>query len=256
MFVKRGLKFCKIILTEIKYRYIWQKKIKVKKGILITILVCLSYAGSQAQGFFGGFDESFSRASLRGKLDAKSEENVAGSPYSTEKFILSEISGVPMLVLVRYNGYRDEVEIKKDDEIYVLPKDTVYGEITPKNTNYKIKFLKNITVKGEDRKGYFFSLFDKNNVELLKKDRVVVQKAKESDNSYGVSEPSKYIKAKLEYYIKRNDGSVMEFPKGKKELIALYPAKKAEIEAFLKENKVSFKEEKDMVKITEFIASL
>lgn len=228
----------------------------MKRGIFIGILACLSIMNTQAQGFFGSFDQSFSRATLRDKLDAKSAESVAGSPYVSEKFLLSEVSGVPMVVLVRYNGYKDEVEIKKDEEVYLLPKDSVYGEITPKNSVYKIKFFNNLTIKGDYHKGYFFSLAQKNKIELLKKDRIILQKAKEADNSYSIPEPPKYVKAKSEYYIKCGDNKLIDFPKSKKEVIALYPSNKTEIEAYFKENKVSFKDENDMVKITNFIATL
>lgn len=232
------------------------KKIKVKKILFVALLSCFATVGVYSQSYLENFDRSFSRADLRKKINAKTEENIVGSPYFIEKFLLSEIVGVSIPVLIRYNGYKDEVEVKKDDEIYLLPKDSVYGEIVPKIGNYKIKFFKNGSLNGEHFSGYLFSLFSNNNVELLKRDKIVLQKAKEADNSYDMSVPPKYVKAKTEYLIKLNVDIFKEFPKGKKELIALYPAKKAEIETFLKENKVSFKEEKDMVKITEFIASL
>ena len=48
---------------------------------------------------------------------------------------------------------------------------------------------------------------------------------------------------------------ISEFPGSKKELIKLFPDKKQSIEAFFKEQKISFDKEADMIKIVDFLAA-
>jgi hypothetical protein len=68
--------------------------------------------------------------------------------------------------------------------------------------------------------------------------------------------PARYVKLDNAYYFKCNDQGIIEFPENKKQLLKLFPAKKQEIEVFLKESKVSFSEDYDKVKIIDFLSTL
>ena len=45
-------------------------------------------------------------------------------------------------------------------------------------------------------------------------------------------------------------------PKKKKELLALFPEKASEVEKFVKEKKISFSDEKDLLLLTEYLSTL
>lgn len=195
---------------------------------------------------------------IRNKLSSKDRyEKAVGSPYILEKFNLASISGVQNSVLVRYNAEADEMEIDNGDEkIYILPKSNEYNTITLKNGMYKYILTSYKDAKGLDSHGYLVEEFSENGLTLLKKEKVNFKKGKEAENSYAQDSPSKLVRAKDEFYFKNKEGQVAAFPTSKKEIIALYPSKKAEIEKFLKENDPSFKKEDDLVKVAKFISTL
>ncbi|HMK06012.1 MAG TPA: hypothetical protein VK476_00695, partial [Flavobacterium sp.] len=91
---------------------------------------------------------------------------------------------------------------------------------------------------------------------LYKKENVTFYEARPAKTSLEASLPAKFVKADDTFYLKTKENSIVEFPDSKKQLIKLYPAKKAEIEAFLKENKISFTEDSDRIKVVDFLAAL
>ncbi|MBF0694879.1 MAG: hypothetical protein IR153_07475 [Flavobacterium sp.] len=183
-------------------------------------------------------------------------EKAVGSPYLDEKFNLANISGVKDLVLVRYNAESDEMDIDNGEQkIYTLPKNDEYHTITFKNGMFTFKLRDYTDAKGKPARGYLIEKFSNNDIALYRKERVVFMAGKEAVNSYSNDVPPKLNRAKEEYYLQTKDGKTVEFP-NKKGLISMYPNKKSEIEKFLKENKLGFNRESDLIAITKFIANL
>lgn len=192
------------------------------------------------------------------RLENKYDKAV-GSPYTSEQFNVATISSVGTPVLVRYNAEADEIEVENKEsekKYFTLPKDNQYNAIIFKNGTYKFKLLNYKDVKGAEVNGYLIEKFSKNDVTLFKKEKINYVKGKEAENSYTMSSPAKLVRAKDEFYIQLKNKDIVEFPKNKKKFIALFEAKKEAINTYLKENDISFGEEADMAKVTEFISSL
>lgn len=179
-----------------------------------------------------------------------------GSPYYNDKFLSAEISGIDALSKSRYNAEADLIEIEYKDEIFALPKEEKYNSIRIANNLYKL--YKYTNINGQEVYGYLIELFPnpKDNVSLLKREKIKLQKEKQATNGYSSYTPPKYIKANPEYYLQLKNKEIIAFPKNKKGLIEIFKDKKSEIESFFKANNLSFKDEKDMAKITEFVATL
>jgi hypothetical protein len=58
----------------------------------------------------------------------------------------------------------------------------------------------------------------------------------------------------LEYYILTPSGDLIEFRK--KNVMELYPQKEAEIQKYLKSNKVNFEKQEDLLRFADFLAGL
>ena len=61
--------------------------------------------------------------------------------------------------------------------------------------------------------------------------------------------------AQFSYLFKTKTGNIIPFPDTKKQLVRLYPDRKAAIETFLKENKIKFDADADRIKIIDFLAN-
>lgn len=186
-------------------------------------------------------------------------EKATGSPYINDKFATASIPGVQNPVLVRYNAESDEIEVDNNEgnnKHYTLPKNTQYSAIDLKNGGHKFRLVNYKDIKGAEVNGYLIEKFSKNEVTLFKKEKVNFIKGKEAENSYTMSSPAKLVRAKDEFYLQLKNKQIVEFPKNKKKFIALFEDKKEAINAYLKDNDISFSDENDIIKATEFISTL
>lgn len=194
---------------------------------------------------------------FRNKVFEKKKEKIEGTPYLNEVFMSSSISGVENVFLTRYNAFTDEVEVSYDESIFVIPKEERYSTIVNKPLDYKLQLIRYNAGDENYVHGYLFELFATEKVGLYKREQVVLQEAREAANSYATSVPPKYAKKSEEYFLKMNAEKVVPFPKNKKGLNNLYSGKSGEsINAYLKSEKISFKNESDLIKLTKFLATL
>ncbi|CAM3992508.1 hypothetical protein FLAN108750_03585 [Flavobacterium antarcticum] len=227
------------------------------KKLLTIFSLSLVVFSSNAQGLFDRVSEGTTSTLIRNNAFDKKDANISGVPYLDDKFYLADISGVAEKVLVRYNSATDEIEIKKDqgDQEFLLPKTPEYNTIVTKFGKYVLKNVYYTTSKGENVNGYLVEIFANDAISLLRRDKVKVEDAREG-NGYTGYIPAKYVKANPEYFIKLKDQDAVSFPKNKKAIIEMYSGKKSEIDAFFKANKLSWNNEDDMAKISQFIATL
>lgn len=233
--------------------------IEKMKKLIMTLSLVLGIYSANAQGFFDRFGGQGTTSNmLRNGVIDKKDSNISGTQYFDEKFYYAEISGVPEKVLTRYNTATDEIEIKKEDgqAEFLLPKTEEYSTIISNYGRYILKRVNYTSLKGESINGYLVELWSNESaVSLLRRDKMRIEEAREG-NGYTGQIPAKYSKATPEYYLQTKNKEVVLFPKNKKALTEMFPEKKAQIEEFLKANKVSWKNEEGMTKITQFIATL
>lgn len=187
----------------------------------------------------------------------KNYSDIEGTPYIFEKFIPGEILDDNQQLMMRYNAVTDEVEIQKTENNNVtLLKDNQFNTILMNFGKYKLRLLNYKNYKSEGVYGYLVELFSSETLTLLRKDKIILVGEKVAKTTFETSYPPKFVKAKNEYYIEKKDKTVIQVPKNKKELEAIFPNQKQEIETFFKMKNYSFKEEQDLIEITKFIATL
>ena len=177
---------------------------------------------------------------------------IEGSPYFEDVFNLSKVEGIDKVFLSKYNIALDQFELKEDENVYILPKKPEYKTIILGKSKY---VLLEYNADNVLKTGYLVELFKSDNVALYKKMRIKTTEKQEA-KGYDKATPARYVKISPEFYIKIKENTTDYFPKNKKELISLFPDSKEKIEGFLKENKTSFKNETDLIKLTEFLAQL
>jgi hypothetical protein len=183
-----------------------------------------------------------------------SKDVVEGSPYFVDEFLPSEVIGYSGVTPpIRYNAVLDEMEYMKDGKkYYVTKKDSI--EI--KLLNKKYSFLEYETKKGNEN-GYLVILHSSNNdkFSLYKKEKIVLMPEYIPNSSYADPKPAHYKIESDKFYI-GYDLKIVSMFKSKKEIIKLVPNNSAQVEAYFKENKVSFDNEYSLIQLVKFLNSL
>ncbi|MEN2433851.1 hypothetical protein AAH994_00315 [Weeksellaceae bacterium A-14] len=174
------------------------------------------------------------------------EKNIAGTAYIYQDYVVATIDGIDGTIPVRYNAYKDDIEVKGEDgNAYVIPREEKFSSIKIIPTNEMV-VLKKYTDNGQPYEGYLFLITTKNNFSFYKKEKTEFHDFQKARNSYAEDQPARFTALKPRFFIQIKDGEITEFPKNKKKLIEFLPEKKDAIEAYLKKNKVDFSSEKDL----------
>jgi hypothetical protein len=185
----------------------------------------------------------------------ESSSKVEGSQYVVDKFLPATITGVEGTHLMRYNALNDDIEYQKEeDKIFILDKTNKKYDIIFSTNKRKYGVYEYTDQKGEAIKGFLIELYA-GNLSLLKREKVKYVSDKYPKSSYEDMVPAHYERADDEFYLKNGD-AILPFPKNKKLLLNQYPQKKSEIDGFFKKNRVSFKDEKDLISLVAFLSSI
>lgn len=180
-----------------------------------------------------------------------------GSPYLQLLFAAAKVQNVEQKSFMRYNAFNDEFEfITSKNDTLVLDKIADFSPITFAGTNKKYRLESYRNGKNKLYSGYLIEVYEKGDYALYRKENVIYYEEKIAKTTLETSTPPKYVKSDDTYFLKNKDAGIAEFPNGKKELIKLFPDKKSAIEAFVKENKISFGNLPDLIKIIDFLATL
>ncbi len=229
----------------------------MKKLLLTVILSTFTFVGGFSQILSNVLNTTAGGTiSLSEKTGKKESGSATGSPYVINAFTLGTINGIAETMLMKYNAYADEIEIDNGDgKVFILPKSNDFNVITLK-TGVVYKYHDYTDVKGSNVQGYLIEKATKNNVTLLKKEKILLMPERHPVNGYENYVPPKFERVDDEFYLQLKNKSIVSFPKSKKKLQELFPNQKTEIETYLKANDLSFKKENDMIKIAEFVATL
>ena len=177
------------------------------------------------------------------------KEKPQGSPYVQNTFAKAKIININVEAYMRYNVFKDEFEfITPKNDTLVLDKVEDFSNIL--FSGLKKKYA--LTSYTNDEKlvyGYLLELYEKNGYTLYKKENIGLTEAKIAKTSLERDMPAKYSKKGDTFFLKNKEAGTKEFPDSKKALIKLFPEKKATIETYLKENKIDFEAEADLIKI-------
>lgn len=221
------------------------------KFFLFAVVVVVG-TNSFAQVTFGG--NNLGTVLFKDKVfDMENKnKNVQGSAYVYENFIDATIKDVEGFPKVRYNALKDDMEVQQNNTAYVIPREPAFSNIKIVSTGETI-VLEKFDYRGKPYEGYLFIIFEKSPLMVYKKERVEFKDFEKPRNSYAEETPARFIPQKTEFFIKIADGKITELPKNKKKLIEMLPDKQANIEAFFKNNKIDFSNEKDLKKLFDSI---
>ncbi|WP_407534972.1 hypothetical protein [Elizabethkingia miricola] len=203
--------------------------------IISTIALSTIYYG---QTMINSVNDFYTTAMNNGTINNLAGENVSGSPYLTNDYIVTKISSLDSSISARYNIYKDEVEFKNNNYIYLVPKTDSYSKISFSNGTNLILINNN----------YYIINFQQGKNMILKKEKIKYNPAMEAKSSYQEAKPASYVKTNPQFFI-NTDSGLIEITKDN--LIKSFPNK--DIKSFLNKNKLNLKNENELIKLGQFI---
>lgn len=212
-------------------------------------------------------------AADRGALqsDISREFTIKGSPYINEEHQKGYIINgeTKTAALIRYNAYNDTFQVLdknkkkaavlKSPNIKVELNGVIYHLLTYKETvrNKALYYLPQNGTKNKDgnkREGYFSALSDGETL-LYSKTIKRIPKFKIPEHGYERFEPTTFLTL-THYYVKRTLRPAVRIKLTKKEVLFALNNKYDEIRAYIKENKLKVKTEKDVIQIISYYNTL
>lgn len=218
--------------------------------IAIVVLLTATFQFCFAQEIIPGINEHIKHANIGSKAEKQIDyKYVQGSCYLNDRFTDARITlntGQTFKGPVRYDIFADQIEFKNEaNEIYTVQNPgiirTVYMD--------SIKFNYFEPGDFEDVKG-FYQLLVLGEYSLFRKYQILL-KNPEAAGPGSFSNAARFIPLDSKYYIMDPDANFREIT-NKKDL--LLPGRDAaELEKFIKDSKIKVKEEKDLIRFTEFL---
>lgn len=193
-------------------------------------------------------------AHLRLKTIDKSvlKENVEleKKKYLTYTYELASVDDYDTKAYVRYNIFDDQIEFVKDKSIYYLAKEA----------GRKVHFINtksSYKVYEMDGELHFFKVHLEGENSLVAKQRIRYIDAKVAKSGYDRSKPANYKRLKDELYLVIGEDKLVKLSKkNKKEFYKSFGDKATQIKAFMKEQKLGYKNAKDLTKIVQYFNTL
>lgn len=181
--------------------------------------------------------------------------SIQGSPYLNEYFLPGtiELSNGEVLenVSIRYNVYKDVIEIDSEGEIREINKPNVVRSVTFNDRTfiYNPYLIKNAMKKN----GYFevlvegpLTLYARRTNDL----KMETRNSNFSKNGIGAS----YFDLQINYYVETSNKTV--FSLSKKKLLDQISSHKSEMKTYIKKRKLDFKDELSVKRLIKYYNSL
>ena len=160
-----------------------------------------------------------------------------GSPYLYAEYKKARIANNQKLVDMRYNAYKDEVDIINNGKNMTIYKNPEYSPIHIIDSDETI-YLLDFPYKGKTISGYLFEVKKYDSFTVLMKISKSYEEGKYAQDSFDRDKQNSYSDLPDVFYIQKNTGEITEMPGTKKNLIKMFPDKKNKIEQLVKENKI------------------
>lgn len=179
---------------------------------LLTLVIALS-----SSVFAQGNDVSLEGGSVNVRIfnnSDKPEDNVEGSPYLNSDFQSALINDVDKDYSVRYNAYKDQIEVKtSNDDVFIL---------NDKSKDYKIVLvdsdltIQKVKIEGESR--YAFNVWENEELKLVRTYKVGFVPEREGDG-YKASSKAKFTSPEETLYlIELDNGNTQEISNRKNKI--------------------------------------
>ncbi|TRX72485.1 hypothetical protein [Carboxylicivirga sp. M1479] len=178
----------------------------------------------------------------------------SGSPYlfdtNTASIALEDNQKIEGLTM-RYNVYKDVMEIAKGEQYYQLPQEKIFANISLEEHLFCLKVYES---SGKKKTGYFETLLNGQTASLYMQYNIFLIEAQESKGYIEAKKPEfKSNPPKL--FVEFDDG-VLHYIKSKNDFLELAPKYQEELASFIKKNKVKFKKSESVKKLVEYYNSL
>lgn len=181
----------------------------------------------------------------------RSKGALKGSPYISEDFIATKVED--SIYLMRYNAYADVFEQYETVGGHVVPFAASSGakfEVPSLKKTYQ--FL-NYKEKNTVKQGYLVLLYESDDLKLYKKEKINFNRGKAPRTSYDRAFPDEFERQRDVFYYQIHQTGIVELPRKKSQFLNLFDERKGEINSFMKENKISLREENDLIRLFRFI---
>lgn len=179
-------------------------------------------------------------------------ENISGSPFTTDDFVLGTVIGYKTNFLLRYDTFNDQMLVKrKDGNIVIINKEAGTKVTFDDGTKYAVF---DYTFDGTSKNGYLEVLLENSAISLLKKEVIKFVPAQKPASGYDRPKPPMFKKSRDQYFVLNKKGEINLVGK-KKDILILFPDIKNDIESFIRSNKIKLTKEKDLIKLVEHINS-
>lgn len=181
-------------------------------------------------------------------------KNVVGSSYIDENFLPAKLSNSDIAYALRFNTYQDEMELEQNGKPFVLAKTFDYT-ITFSGSK-KVYKVYNFEFKGRMEKGFFIQVVDGKKFTLLLKEIIKLIPEVHPKSGYDKYKPPTLKRSKDIFFISYKGNTAIEVPGKKKEILELFSDKSKAVEMYAKENKLSFNDTEELIRIFEYYDSL
>tara|TARA_R110002020_G_scaffold296658_1_gene512242 strand:+ start:2615 stop:3277 length:663 start_codon:yes stop_codon:yes gene_type:complete len=191
-------------------------------------------------------------AYLRNQLSGKNNlpKNVTGSPYINDVFQKGQvdIGEDTFSTGIRYNGLRDEFEIKNKDyeTISLLRRPDVI--VTMEGKKYQIFHYMD---HGVNKQGYF-QVLNEGKSQLLMKQGVEFKDAVKASSSYGTDKPASLDPYK-KYYIVKNGEPAVEVRLKKRDILDIFSG--SDTKKYVSQNNLKLKNEFEVITLLNYTNS-
>ena len=187
------------------------------------------------------------------KLDY-TDTSIEGSPYLSNSFAPGQLfygDEAVGNIYYRHNAFNEEIEIKQKNSeassILGLSKDKNIRLVANGNSTS----FKTIVDKNGNTKNAYLTLLVDGNYKLYRHHEVTFKEAKRAENSFVKGSPAKFTQF-TEYFLETPDGKrIDQIELNNKKIVQQIG--NDELKSFLKESRLKVKEEKDLVKVVEFL---
>lgn len=173
---------------------------------------------------------------------------IEGSPYLFKEWksgsITDQAGSVTADLMIRYDSYRDEIQFMREGKTLVAAAATA-REFTFKYLEEESEsmvtttFRNGFSIEGYNEKNYFQVIYD-GEIKVLKKIKTVYNQ--ETVNSYGTNEVVKKFTTTENDFLWKN-GEAVKLAKNRKDLLSHFGDYEAPMKSFVKQNKLSVKDD-------------
>ena len=181
-------------------------------------------------------------------------KKLVGTSYINIEFLPGIISNQKTVYSMRYNAYRDKMEVELDNKTYYLPLSSNYSiSFDSLNKIYQVLDYKE---KDVTNKGYFVVVYLGDKISLFLKEKIKLYEEVPAKLGFTTYEPPKLARVNNELYVGYKNNIAIELPNRKKDILKLFSTKSDEIESYAKKNNLEFKNKEDLIQIFRYYNTL